>query len=294
MSLIAIRTATLRANIMLGFDVYLLISGKHLLYVKRDDNIEEQRLTKLNEKNVRQVFIDEKDKVSYEEFLKASSKKALSDLSMPLKDRAMILGGQSKAAVEEMFVSPEKKENYTATQQAAANQVALLLKHPEALEQLLKIASQDKTVYQHSVNVSAIAVGLAAALGAPVNVCNAVAIGGLLHDIGRKGAPLERDEQHPRVGAQALVGKRYVSPDVLDIIVLHEERLDGQGYPSGVKKIDQIFQVVGLANLYDRMVTFEGKNPKEAYEIILKMSPAPYDDQLIEGLKDVLVANRVY
>lgn len=298
MGLIPIRTATLRPNVMLGFDIYLRISGKHLLYIKRVDNIEIDRLDNLHKKLVRQVFIEDKDMAAYLEFLSVSANAALKEKSLTAAQRAQIIGGQSKAAVEDMHENPELKDNFTRTQQAAANQVAMLLHNPEALEQMIKIAAYDKTVYQHSVNVATIAIGLAAALGAPVETCQMLGVGGLLHDLGRGPDPATKNpeayQQHPRNGAGLLHGKKYVSQDVLDIILLHEERIDGKGFPGGVKKLDQIFQVVAIANMYDRHVTLEGKNPREAYEMISAIKPAPYEKELITGLKDVLVANKIY
>lgn len=288
-----IRTSLLRPEVSLAFDIYLHISGKHLLYVKRSDSIEEDRLEKLKQKNVRQVYIDENDRAAYEQFVEAGIQAALNEASMPLKTRALIITGEATASLEEMFENPKPKENYERTQRAAANQVGLLLKHPEALEQILALARYDQSVYRHSVNVSAISIGLAARVGAPVQTCNALGLGGLLHDLG-KSTQEPDSQQHPRIGAGLLLNKKYVSRDVLDIILMHEERLDGQGYPAGVKKIDQIFQVVGLANFYDRMVTLEGRDPKYAYETIAKMNPAPYDKRLIQGLKDVLVSNKIY
>lgn len=300
MGLIPVRTATLRPNVMLGFDIYLRISGKHLLYIKRVDNIEDHRLNNLHFKNVRQVFIGDQDMAAYLEFLSVSSNAALKEKNMSPAVRAQIIGGQSKAAVEDMFENPESKENFQKTQTAAANQVALLLANPEALEQMIKIANYDSTVYQHSVNVATIAIGLAARSGAPVETCQVVGIGGLLHDIGR-GTDFEKTDkntekyqQHPRSGAGVLLGKKYISKDVLDIILMHEERIDGKGFPGGVKKLDQIFQVVALANFYDRLVTLEGMNPRQAYDTIAAIDPVPYESALITGLKDVLVANKIY
>lgn len=301
MSLYPIKTASLRPDVPLGFDVYLLISDRHLLYVKRSDGIERERLERLRSKNVRDVFIDDSDRVAYEQFLADGAARALDDESMPLASRSALLAGQSKSAVEQIFDDPTPRENYERIRQAAANHMALLLKHPDALEHTVALARLDKTVYQHSVNVAAISIGLAASVGAPAETCNALGIGGLLHDIGKSIAPSESPvpldrpglEQHPRQGAGMLLGKKYVSRDVLDIILLHEERLDGKGYPAGVRKLDQVFQVVGLANLYDRRVTLEGVDPRAVYDEISKSKPLLYDQRLIEALKDVLVANNL-
>ncbi len=297
MALLGIRTSSLRPDEALGFDVYLLISGKHLLYVKRTDAMAEDRLERLQEKNVRQLFITDEDKLAYENFLRGGVEAALYATNTPVAGRARILAGQSKAAVEEMFANPGPRENYERTRSAAANQVALLLKESSALEPILAMARFDRTVYQHSVNVAAIAVSLAADLGAPVDTCGALGLGGLLHDLGKSPAANSSAvadwRQHPRAGAGLLLNRNYVSRDVLDLILLHEERLDGRGYPAGAKKLDQIFQVLGLANCYDRLVTIEGRDPLAAYDEIAAMNPRPYDEDLIVGLKEVLVVNKI-
>ncbi len=302
-----IRTATLRPQSTLGFDVYLSIAGKFILYFKNTDMISVDQYEKFYRKNVRKVYIKPDHRLAYEKYLDASANAALKNGDMPMEEKSNIIGGLSKGAVEDMFENPGEKENYKRTNKAANNHVELLLKHPQALEHLLKAAQKDKSIYQHSVNVATIAIGLSAAFGADSEVCQVVGIGGLLHDIGKDpeisdSVPIdqmapeikEKYIQHPRAGADMLKGKDYVSKDVLDIILLHEERIDGKGFPSGIQKIDQIFQVVGLANLYDRQVTYLNKSPKEAYEYIIKMETPPYDADMIAGMKEVLINNNLY
>lgn len=299
MNFIPIRLVTLRPEITLGFDVYIRISEKHILYIHGDDCIEKPQLERLQHKNVRQLWINFQDEAAYKKFLEMSKEKALNDPNYPVAQKAEIISGQAKASVEDFFANPEKKESFQGVQSAAADQIKFLEKNPEALETVLKIAKDDQSIYQHCVNVSNISIGLMKHLGAPEEAIHIVGTGALMHDIGRtsemnKDTDPENYFQHPRVGAGQLRGKKYISKDILDIILLHEERLDGAGYPSGVTKLDQIFQVVGLANMYDRMVSLEKTAPKDAYATIAAMNPAPYDEDLIEGLKEVLVANRIY
>ncbi|HRK02552.1 MAG TPA: HD domain-containing phosphohydrolase [Oligoflexia bacterium] len=295
---LSISLATLRANIKLGFDVFIHISEKHILYIRGADSIENERLERLASKNVRHLYILDKDREAYEVFLKASQRAALSDPHMPLAEKAEVINGQAKSAVEKMFENPESKENFEKAEQSARAQVELLKKVPAALETMMKIAEHDKTTYQHSVNVSNLAISLAAKLGAAPEVCEIVGTGALLHDIGR-GALTQGDmtadkySQHPRAGAQMLKGKPYITKDVLDIILLHEERLDGKGYPGGLKKIEQLFQIVGLCNLYDRHVTLMGEPPDQAFAKISAMNPPPYQKELILALKDVLAKHKI-
>jgi putative nucleotidyltransferase with HDIG domain len=306
-SYVRIHTSTLVPDQELGFDVFLKLAGKHIRYSRKDDSIDSEQLKKLKSKKVKYLFIPESEEPAYQSFL-SRGLEMLKTKNLPSDAKSELIVGQGKAATEAVFADPEKKENFTRAEEVVSLQVSHLMKSPEALEQMIKVNSFDKTIYQHSVNVSTIAVGLAHFLGAPEEVCQVVGTGGLLHDIGKTKLGLdqvsgsdklskedtEKMRTHPRVGCEVLQGKKYISKDVLDIILLHEERLDGKGYPAGVKKLDQIFQVVGLANLYDKMVTFDGMTPKAAYERISGMSPAPYDPDLIVGLDDVLKKNKIY
>lgn len=299
MNFVPIRLATLRPEIELGFNVYIRISEKHILYIRSEDFIEKERLDHLHDKSVRQLWISYEDEPAYKKFLESSREMALKDPNIALGKKAAIISGQAKAAVEDIFEEPTKKENYEALQGAARDQVQFLESNPEALEHVMKVAREDHSIYQHCVNVSTLSIGLVKHLGAPETVAHTVGTGALMHDVGRTSEITKDKEpdkyfQHPRLGAGILAGKKYISRDVLDIILLHEERLDGKGYPAGVKKLDQIFQVVGLTNMFDRMVTFEGASPQQAYEMIIQMKPLPYDEDLIEGLKTVLVANKIY
>jgi putative nucleotidyltransferase with HDIG domain len=303
MDLVGIRTATLRAEVPLAFDLFLLISGKHLLYVRREDHLERERLARLQNKNVRQVYIRKDESLAYTEYLQINAKKALNDFEMPLGERAEIISGQTKAAVEDLFDDPHSYERYQRVQTAAAHQVALLFKFPEALEFVLGMAAKDKTVYQHSVNVATLAIAVANILGYAPTRCSSLGLGGLLHDIGKSGLePTDPDDfltqneqylQHTRRAANLLVGKNYVSPEVLDIILFHEERVDGKGFPAGIKAIETIYQVVGLANMYDRYVTVDGLSPVDAYTLISRSDPNPYEKRLIDILYKVLRFNNV-
>ena len=307
MKFIKIHTATLIPNRDLGFDVYIKLPHKELKYLRAQDSVGEDDLAKLKEKKVHDLYIPEEMLELYKKYLEEGLA-LLKSGNLNVLEKSKLLIGQSKAATEEMFRNPEKKENYTRTQEVVGAQVDHLIKNPEAMEQVLKLESFDKSIYQHSVNVSTIAVGLAHFLGATEEICQVVGTGARLHDIGKTQLDIEEQDsskkltkaqeekmrEHPREGCAILGGKKYISKDVLDIILLHEERIDGKGYPAGIRKMDQIFQVVGLANFYDKMVSREGKSPKEAYEALVKFDVKPYAEDLIIGLKDVLEKNKIF
>ena len=307
MKLVRIHTSTIVPERDLGFDVFIKLPSKEIKYWNKNDKVDPDQLKKLRVKKVRHLFIPEDMESAYQAYLEEGLSALKNNKNLSAEQKSEMIIGHSKAATQGMFDDPEKKDNYTRTQDVVNLQIDNLIKNPAAMEQMLKLESFDKSIYQHSVNVSTIAVGLAHFLGAPESVCQVVGTGALLHDIGKTKLGLDQIEgdqkltkqqeeklrEHPREGCAILSEKKYVSKDVLDIILLHEERIDGKGYPAGLKKMDQIFQVVGLANMYDRMVTREGKTPQEAYAVLEKADIPPYSKDLIEGLKDVLIKNKI-
>lgn len=69
---VPISASTLRANVRLGFDVFIHIVDKHILYIREADFIEDERLKKLISKDVRNLFIQDKDSETYAAFLSSS------------------------------------------------------------------------------------------------------------------------------------------------------------------------------------------------------------------------------
>lgn len=94
--------------------------------------------------------------------------------------------------------------------------------------------------------------------------------GGYLHDLGKiavpdrilaKPGPLTPDEmeimkRHPAVG-EALCGQLRVLRGVRPIVRLHHERLDGSGYPDGLRgnDIPLLAQIMGIVDAYDAVTT---------------------------------------
>lgn len=123
---------------------------------------------------------------------------------------------------------------------------------PPELERRLRLLldeldRREGYVRGHSVAVCELAVRVARKLGVAESELGAVAIGALMHDIGKvfidgrvlgKPAPLSEAEWetirlHPALG-EALLTPTISQEAVLGIVRWHHERWDGSGYPDGL------------------------------------------------------------
>ncbi|MFN5047089.1 HD-GYP domain-containing protein, partial [Roseateles sp.] len=127
-----------------------------------------------------------------------------------------------------------------------ANSVA---RNPSALISLARLKTKDNYTYMHSVAVCALMVSLSRQLGLDDAQTREAGMAGLLHDIGKMMMPLhvlnkpgqlteaEFDimRGHPMRGYMMLKEGGAVPESALDVCLHHHEKMDGSGYPQGLK-----------------------------------------------------------
>lgn len=132
------------------------------------------------------------------------------------------------------------------------------------------IDAKDPYTRGHSQRVSDISVAIAQQLGLSPDIVNDVRIGSLLHDIGKIGVPdyiitkpdrlteaeYEIMKKHPAIG-QRIMLPVHLLQNALPAIAEHHERLDGHGYPFGLRsdQISLMGKIVAVADVFDAMTT---------------------------------------
>jgi uncharacterized domain HDIG len=143
-------------------------------------------------------------------------------------------------------------------------------------------------LYAHSVNVCLLAVMTGLTLGYSELQLKTLAIGALLHDIGRVSRHAVNPEyDHPRVGFDLM--RRYPELPLLSahVVLQHHEKVNGTGYPLGVQseQFRQAAQIVAIANEYDHFVNEIGENrlPHEGIEYIMSKVDTHYSISVIRA-----------
>ncbi len=129
---------------------------------------------------------------------------------------------------------------------------------------------RDNETQGHSYRVVQYAVMVAKVMGIGEPDLTWIRRGAILHDVGKIGIPdailkkpgkLDPKEwkvmkRHPEMGYRMLEHIRFLEP-ALDIVLSHQERFDGSGYPRGLKgeEIPQGARVFAVVDTFDAMTS---------------------------------------
>lgn len=175
-----------------------------------------------------------------------------------------------------------------------------VLRNQSVLVQLSDIRTADNAMYIHAMNVCMMATMVGLNMGLNMLQLKELALGALLHDIGKVGAPAQGGEEgrshHAWRGFELLKTKREYSLLTAHVAFQHHEAPDGSGQPRGLidEEIHLYAKITAVANVYDNLVHGTPDCPRmmphEAIERMLALSGTELDRQaLIEFLKIVSI-----
>ncbi len=133
------------------------------------------------------------------------------------------------------------------------------------------VEAKDEYTQGHVERVSQLAIALGNKMGLSEREMEALRYGGILHDIGKIGIPGDilnkpgplNDEEwkvmknHPVAGYNICLPLKKNLGSALEVIRHHHEKLDGSGYPDGIKdeEISTAARIMAVVDIYDALVT---------------------------------------
>jgi putative nucleotidyltransferase with HDIG domain len=195
-----------------------------------------------------------------------------------------------------------------AAAQLVAAEEALL--GPQVRRLMVRLAEKDVSTEQHTRRVALLAVQLGERLGVPAGRLRALAIGALLHDIGKLSVPdavlrkpghLDDDEfavirMHPVWGDELAKQLGFPAP-VCRLVRSHHERLDGRGYPDGNTTLDLDVRILTVCDVYDALVSDrvyrDAMAEQEAFAILDAERGSAFDPACVDALRELLGATGV-
>lgn len=161
--------------------------------------------------------------------------------------------------------------------------MAALLEDENILEQMFELRQRSSDLYEHSVNVCALSILTALKCKLDQKSIHDLGVGCLLHDIGLRYQTLDafrlhmsdinkqdmaEYKKHPVYGYDALKNESWLSTTSLNIILLHHETLDGEGFPVHSKEISQECRIAMVCDTFDEMISGIGCERVKLYEVV--------------------------
>lgn len=185
---------------------------------------------------------------------------------------------------------------------------AVRIESDESLDAMLSMLMlTDRDAYAHGFRVAALAAVVARAMAVPEHEIRAIEQGALLHDAGklalpeailRKPAPLTMEEQslvrqHPAIGSELFAEVPYLEAAIPILRDAHE-RMDGLGYPNGVRAEGVALgsRIIAVADAYDTMtrprVFRDALSGAEAILELERCRGTQFDPDVVEAFKTVV------
>ena len=277
---IAIRNSQI--NYYRDVGLYYIEGGSFVLYKPPGKFITELRL---NEKMYpKQLYIHQNDRITavkelQKEFNRHIAQSIQTGNTVEVKSTLCSL-------VEETLAQPR-----SGTLKALPDTVDILVsgyaKSPQILKTFASISFKDYTTVIHSVNVMALTLGFCFYSKLSLHETKRLGLSALMHDVGKTEIPdsilkaprkLTADEfkimqRHPKIGEFIIKFKSGIDSRIARGALEHHEKLDGSGYPRGIKHISFAGQLLGIIDCYEALTNEErpyrrAKSPLDTLKLI--------------------------
>ncbi len=221
------------------------------------------------------LYVRTTDLTEYYGQLQEDLDRILHEDAIPAEDRFSVLQSAAAIEIERSFSMINCSQAVRAAEQVG-RQIVDLLRGSNALPRdVFRIVRHDYFTFTHVTNVAGYATMLAERLGiSGQSDLEAIATGGLLHDLGKRLIPKSilckpgrltpEDwaviEQHPQRGYEELCDRDDLVHGQLMMVYQHHEKIDGTGYPVGVVKED-IHPWARLCAVVDVFDAMTGERP---------------------------------
>ena len=194
------------------------------------------------------------------------------DESLPPREKSHLVRQHSINMMKSLLENPTT-QNMKEAQKGISEMVSLILTDDDTLHYLLDITSYDFYTYTHSVSVGVLGISLAKSLfkDSTNHDMRALGVGFFLHDVGKvaidpsiitKSGKLTVEEmqeikRHPLLGYKLLHETRQLTEEAKTIVLQHHERVDGSGYPKGLRggDIHVYGRICSIADVYDALTS---------------------------------------
>jgi len=301
--------ATLRPDSGAMFELYLCMpvrwGHRYILYKAADLEFTEKKRLELLENGVKTLYVREEDAGVYYEYVDRTIGQVLASEHIPPQEKSRVLYETSQSLVKSTFERPDSPLLLSTNQKVVTRTVSAIAGEPAMLRTMVSLFAFDYSLYTHSVHVSVIGSGLLLETGDYRNEdIRDIAMGYLLHDIGKSRVPSEivrkpgllspweikQMEQHPDHGVGLMQHQEVIRPQAIEVIRTHHELMDGTGYPRHLTgtSIPLETRICSVADVFDALTSHRVYKPAltgyQACRQMLDRMSNKLDDEILHLL----------
>ncbi len=306
-----VKLSALRLDTAPFFSLYFRSGADQpfVLYCRKDTPFNEAARAKLHQNKIRVLYVRERERGRYSRYIADNLEDILNDRRLPVREKAAVLYDSAQAVVGEVLEKPGSRETLKRGKDIVRHTVEFMTSRDFLLEHMLRTISCDYYLYTHSVNVVAYSVALAMRMGTTdTPTLREVANGALFHDVGKKAinqrilkkdGPLTEKEweemkTYPLKGYETLAEANCLGEIALDIVLHHQERIDGTGYPHRLSgsEIPPFARIVTIADVFDALTTDQhhrkGLSSFRALSDMSRTLQRQLDGRLLRGFVEMM------
>lgn len=263
-----VATATLCASAVLDCDLYTRRGNGRFFELYRGGGypFQQSDLDRLHAEGIDRLYIQVSDRQTYEGYLR---REVLDCGKRPAAVRLKALRELMRVTFDQALQSSDTDEIVTAATDFGCELCQLASERSIVFHQLYGTLEHDYYTFTHVCNVGVYSVLIASRLGYSQAHLEEIAVGALLHDIGKRHVPptiLNKPgkltdaewhvvREHPLSGFRELITRPGMSWPQLMMVYQHHERLDGTGYPVGIEgdEMHPWAKLCAVADVFDAL-----------------------------------------
>lgn len=294
----------IKENDILGRSIY---SEHSMLLLSQGVKLTAPLIDKLRKANIYYVYIEDEE-----------SKGLMPEMTIPPELKVKSVRKVEKLMKRHLSTMENPRTKYMDEQVISGFQDIVkdlfdeLRTSPERLYNMVELMGTDMYTYSHSINVTVLSIILSVAKGYTHDQVKNIALGALMHDIGKlrvnqtilkKPKRLDMSEfeemkNHTIEGYELIREDLSLSGITKQIVYGHHERLDGSGYPRGLKgeQISEYVRIVTICDMFDAMTSdrvYQRRMPiYQAVDILMAEAVTRIDPNLLKTLIDNIAIYR--
>ncbi len=300
---------TLKLASVLPFRLFTMIEDEHLLYRRENLPFTQTQRDALVENGIEVLYVDPSEVDRYWGYLREGIGNLL-DPTQNLEDRSNVFYESSSEVTRQILSGPINDASLSTARALVSESVKFQHEGKDALHALMVDMKTQPNVYHHSLNVCQYGLALAREIGFDQQELEAFGFGLLFQDVGMlqipdhivfKDGPLSFEEwntlkRHPSLSLEALDAVEGTSDLSRTVVFSHHERLDGSGYPQGLRgdEIPLLVRVAAIADVFTSLTTtrpFRSANTTfEALRIMSQDMASQLDMSVLQAFIRVLEA----